>query len=80
MVTFFSSNTSFFMAAKEFARAADCGSPQHKRRMLAHALERKGDLPGALQVWEDLHEKHPEEAIVARHRKRLTELLAAGRR
>ena len=70
----------YSMAAKEFARAADCDCPQHPRRMLAHALERKGDLPGALQVWEELHKKHPEEAIVERHRQRLTKLLAAERR
>ena len=64
-------------AAKEFARAADCECPQHVHRMLAHAREKKGDLPGALRVWQDLHEEHPDDAVVERHRKRLTQLLAS---
>jgi len=65
------------LAATEFARAAELGGTDKMRRMLAHALEKKGDLPGALRVWEALHGANPQEPVVNRHRARLQAALAA---
>ena len=67
------------LAATEFARAAELGGTDKMQRMLAHSLEKKGDLPGALQVWEALHLADPQEPVVNRHRERLQAALTGPR-
>lgn len=64
------------LAAAEFARAAACECPDYVYRMLAHALERKGDLTGARAVWQKLHRQDPKNALVTHHLDRLNKRLA----
>ncbi len=62
-------------AAHYLGRARELGCPPQHARMHAHALEKTGDLEGALQVFRELAEADPRNPLLQSHIERLEQRL-----
>jgi len=65
----------YALAAENFQRAADAGCQPTFRHMLAHALERSGNLTGSLREWEALQKLEPDSPVVSRQLARVKKLI-----
>ncbi len=60
-------------------KAIEFPSPMYAPRAYAHCLERLGQLDESLQVWTDLLEQDPKDAVVLRNHARVKRLVDASR-
>ncbi|MBM3500263.1 MAG: hypothetical protein FJX74_16520 [Armatimonadetes bacterium] len=66
------------VAARFLGRAVDLGAPAVQSRQYCHALEKSGHPGKALEAWQALQRRFPDDPLAPNHIARLQELLSDG--